>query len=299
VCQQSVTNQLPSITAVQESLDEISERLAAFVGDRPALQQYMSEQRTALETVQNRLRERRSAISALRSNEAASLNRFDPTMAQAFVAGRVQLYLEGLAAAADNATDENPLSAMRKRVDDLTTDLDEQGVESRVRSLLNVASAPMTGWAQTLDLEYKNSPLHLNWKRLTLIADTDDGELPLSQMGSGKNWVGYHLIAHFALHFLFVKKRRPLPRFLFLDQPTQVFYPPERDVEGKLDALPDDDQAAVHRMFGWIRDRVSEVAPGFQVIITDHADLTEPYFQEAVVERWRGPKKLIPNSWLS
>jgi hypothetical protein len=36
-----------------------------------------------------------------------------------------------------------------------------------------------------------------------------------------------------------------------------------------------------------------------QVIVTDHADLEEPWFQEAVVQRWRGDNKLVPPSWYS
>ncbi|MFF1681539.1 DUF3732 domain-containing protein [Streptomyces sp. NPDC058256] len=44
-------------------------------------------------------------------------------------------------------------------------------------------------------------------------------------MGSAKNWIGYHLVAHLALHTYFLRERRPVPRFLMLDQPTQAFFP--------------------------------------------------------------------------
>ena len=297
VCRQSVVTEIPSADAVRESLNEIGSRLAAFSGDRPALHEYIEKQRTSLESIENRLRERRQAIAALRANEAVSLSKIDPTAAQAFVAGRIQLYLESLAAIEEKSSDDSMLSTLRDKIRDLETELDEPGVERRVRSILNQISDPMKTWAQKLDLEYKNSPLRLDWKRLTLIADTDDGELPLSQMGSGKNWVGYHLLAHIALHSYFAGKRRPVPRFLFLDQPTQVFYPPEDDAEGKVDKLKDSDKEAVHRMFEWIRDRVAEMSD-FQVIITDHADLSDSYFQDAILEKWRGNKKLIPEEWL-
>ena len=42
---------------------------------------------------------------------------------------------------------------------------------------------------------------------------------------------------------------------------------------------------------------VEELAPGFQVVMTEHADIAEPWYQDAVVERWRGGKKLIPEDW--
>ena len=70
-------------------------------------------------------------------------------------------------------------------------------------------------------------------------------------MGSGANWVGFHLITHLALHRHFVQHGRPVPAFLFLDQPSQVYYPPDQDAElqGSLTGIGDEDQQAVSRMY--------------------------------------------------
>jgi Protein of unknown function (DUF3732) len=51
------------------------------------------------------------------------------------------------------------------------------------------------------------------------------------------------------------------------------------------------------RMFQLIFEVVANMAPGFQVIVTEHADLAEPWYQAAVVERWRGGLKLVPDDW--
>ena len=58
-----------------------------------------------------------------------------------------------------------------------------------------------------------------------------DGLLALAQMGSGENWVGYHVAAHLSIHKLFRLRKRPVPGLLMLDQPSQVHYPPEQDQE--------------------------------------------------------------------
>ena len=50
-------------------------------------------------------------------------------------------------------------------------------------------------------------------------------------------------------------------------------------------------------MFQLIFDVVGALAPGFQVIITEHADIREEWYQDAVVEKWRGPLKLVPADW--
>ena len=51
-------------------------------------------------------------------------------------------------------------------------------------------------------------------------------------------------------------------------------------------------------MFCWIFKTVQSLSPGLQVIITDHADIDEEWFQAAVRdEKWRGDFALIPKNW--
>ena len=157
----------------------------------------------------------------------------------------------------------------------------------------------MSKEAQGLMLEHSASPLRLDAKRLTLVADTENGPVPMGRMGSGENWVGYHLITHLTLHGWFVHRNRPVPRFLFLDQPSQVYFPAEREVAAEMSVndLSEDDRSAVKRMFQYVFSAVDAASSGFQVIITEHADIDEAWFQAAVVERWRGGLKLVPEDW--
>jgi len=129
------------------------------------------------------------------------------------------------------------------------------------------------------------------------VADTKNGPVPMERMGSGENWVGYHLIAHLALHEWFTQQNRPVPRFLFLDQPSQVYFPPERVVDGSIRDVDEEDRQAVMRMFRLVFDVAESLAPHFQVVITEHADIAEEWFQRSVAERWRGGLKLVPEDW--
>ena len=125
-------------------------------------------------------------------------------------------------------------------------------------------------------------------------------------MGSGANWLGYHLAIHAALHSWFIQRKRPVPRFLFLDQPSQAYYPQDRDIvsaleedmDGSLNFLQEDDRTAVKRVFRWLYEVVNAHAPNLQIIVTDHADIAEEWFTNSVVQRWRGDDKLIPQDWL-
>jgi Protein of unknown function (DUF3732) len=35
-----------------------------------------------------------------------------------------------------------------------------------------------------------------------------------------------------------------------------------------------------------------------QIIMTDHADINQEWFQDRVIERWRGTRKLVPDTWI-
>jgi len=175
--------------------------------------------------------------------------------------------------------------------------LSDERTKERIDSIVSILGQRMTGWASNLELEHSKYPLRLDIKKLTIVADTADGPVPMARMGSGENWVGYHLIAHLALHEWFTKRERPVPRFLFLDQPSQVYFPPDQSRDSKRTAIDEDDRRAVSRMFRFVFDVVEEIAPGFQVIITEHADISEDWFQGAIIERWRGGLKLVPDDW--
>jgi hypothetical protein len=179
----------------------------------------------------------------------------------------------------------------------LENELSDERVRERLESVTSILAQRMTKWARELGLEHSKFPLRLDLKKLTIVADTVDGPVPMARMGSGENWVGYHLIAHLALHQWFTERARPVPRFLFLDQPSQVYFPAEKDLEGSMALVSEDDRLAVSRMFRLVFEAVAAVVPGLQVVITEHADINEDWYQAAIVERWRGGLKLIPDEW--
>lgn len=186
------------------------------------------------------------------------------------------------------------IERLQQAIKELEVEIGEDVTSERVDSILSAMSGPMTKWATRLELEHSGVRFRLDAKKMTVMADTWEGPIYMQNMGSGANWLGCHLIALLALHKLFTRKERPVPRFLILDQPSQVYFPAEagRDVNNAREA--DEDRLAVMRMFTLIKDVVETLAPNFQVIITEHADINEHWFQDAIVERWRNGKALIP-----
>ena len=181
----------------------------------------------------------------------------------------------------------------------LEDELSDDAVEERVRSALSIISRDMNTWAMELQLEHAEFPLRLDLRRLTVVADGVDGPIPMERMGSGENWVGYHLITHFALHRWFVARDRPVPRFIFIDQPSQVYFPEDEDWQRQENGAvgKSEDRQKVELMYKLAYDVVQKLGGEFQVIVTDHANINQKWFQDCVVERWREGRKLIPTEW--
>lgn len=188
---------------------------------------------------------------------------------------------------------------MRARVLTLEEGLSDEVVDDRLTSILQLIGRDMSEWSRQLELEHSEWPigLDLNARNPTVVAYRQTGPVRMFQMGGGKNWMGYHVVTHLALQKLFRERSRPVPGLLMFDQPTQVYYPPDKVADRSVDELGDEDRRAVQRLFEFIFHVTQQLHSELQIIITDHADLATPWFQEAVVARWRQGEKLVPEAW--
>lgn len=288
---------VPGVFQIKDALTEVSSRLESVTRAAPQVEKAIAELDSGLQRVQSALVKNRAEMEAVRRSSDRLQQIQDVTAKRALIIGRISLYLESLPELPDTRALDEQAQRLREQCAVLDDELSDERVRERIESITSILGRRMTDWARELELEHSKYPLRLEIKKLTIVADTADGPVPMDRMGSGENWVGYHLIAHLALHEWFTERGRPVPRFLFLDQPSQVYFPPEKDVDGSMAMVGEDDRRAVSRMFRFVFDVVEKLSPGFQVVITEHADINEAWYQDAVVERWRGGAKLIPDDW--
>ncbi|MCY4532894.1 MAG: DUF3732 domain-containing protein [Gammaproteobacteria bacterium] len=288
---------LPEVGQLQGVLTDITSRLDTVKRAAPQVERAISELESKLQAVQAELSRNRAEMEVVQSTSDRVQQLRDEATRRALIVGRISLYLESLPDLPDTQALEREAQRLRDQCESLEAELSEERVKERIDSITSILGRRMSDWAWSLELEHSASPLRLDLKKLTIVADTPDGPVPMDRMGSGENWVGYHLIGHLALHEWFVDRDRPVPRFLFLDQPSQVYFPPEKDTDGSMSTVSENDREAVLRMFRFVFDIVNERAPHFQVVITEHADINEDWYQDAVVERWRQGLKLVPDDW--
>ena len=299
VCSSSLDVPPPSVRQIGESLEALSHELDSVESENPRVQMRLTRLMAEQTELRQRLRENQRRISArIQENEILRVQR-DNFILQARTIGKVQQYLEAADLVDENAALRRSLDDQRNRIAMLEQELDPELIRDAVTAYCNIIGSYMTAYSDGLGLEHGGSQLRLDARNLTVVADTDSGPVPLGQMGSGENWVGYHVLAHLGLHKWFRRRNRPVPGFLFFDQPSQAHYPSSRDQEGSLADLPDEDQEAVRRLFRLIFDVSEELGTDLQIILMDHVDLSEQWFEDAVVERWRSGEKLIPADWLA
>jgi Protein of unknown function (DUF3732) len=304
VCQQPMGQLIPTIEAIKAHLDELNEQLGTIERDRPQLRQTIEALEKTKEELEAKIRAKYEEIQALYEQESALARLRDADIARGRVVGRISLWLESVNQDNDLAELQGKVTAAEYKVADLDGKLSVALRRNRLETVLINLGTQMTQWSNQLNLEHSGDGtfVQLDWARAGLLVNTLTEEIPLSEIGSGENWLAYHLIVHFALHSHFVKQKRPTPRFLFLDQPTQVYFPEDQGRSRRIKdsgQLEEGDRTSVEKIFNFILDFAEALSPNFQIIISDHANLLKnKRFQSSIREVWRDGAALIPQEWL-
>ena len=289
LCSETMGNPLPGAHDIRDSITVLAGKLETVSREYPYLRKHadslIARRQQLREVIDAAEREIGSIYGE--NKEAAKLR--DQSARRARVAGRISLWLDSVVISDEVDHKRRKLVDIEANIARIDSLLDIAEIEERKQSIMSRLSAMMTKWAKELDLEHSDDPYRFDFNKLTVIVD-GERPIPLHQLGSGSNWLGCHLITLFALHTFFRQNNRPIPSFLFIDQPSQVFFPPEandRDV----------DSEEVRTVYKFIFKRIKELHPNMQAIIVDHADINEEFFQDAVVEKWWDGTKLVPMDW--
>jgi hypothetical protein len=306
LCDSPLTEPDPTAGQLRQSLEQLRSQLRSVDAARPRRAAALGDLDNRATAARQELRAIDAALASLRPVDTQSGSDQQASRSQAFTQGRIDLYLARLSRAEQDALGRlrERVALARRTVASLEAELDPDHEREQITSRLMVISQDMTRWADRLQLEHAGTSVRLDLNQLTVVADTDAGPAPLSRIGSAANWVGYHLVAHLALHRYFVRNDRPVPHLLMIDQPTQAYFPSDAE---KRSGLPvrDEDREAVRRLYRLMYDVAGELAPGLQIIVCDHANLEDDWFQQSVEHNWRGENRaavsddrLIPETWI-
>ena len=296
----------PSIEAINKSLTKLNSNLQLVSKERPKLEEYLKELNIEKENVVGIIQEKKNELNAIESENVNAQNIKNENARIARVLGRISYYLEHIELTDELQPLRTELENAQSTVEFLEKELDMDLVDERQTSIINLISYWMTEWAKALNLEYsRDYHYQFDLNKLTVQANLPDRDVPLSNMGGGRNIVGCHIITLFALHKYFITQKRPVPGFIILDQPTQGFFVSTEEYKKIIDTnnanqISQDDRQDIQNMFTFFFEACKQLAPNFQIIILEHAQLNNLQYQNALVEEpWNGADRaLIPNSWI-
>jgi hypothetical protein len=305
LCSSQLNSEVPEVTAIRRNLENLRASLNTVERERPRLREYLGQLDAEKAQIKEEIADRQNRINSITALNAAAEEIREQQTTIARTVGRISLYLESVQETEDNSALHRKVASARDRVMSLQSLLAEDEVEDLLASSLSRVSLRMSELAKQLEMEHGEWPFRLDIRGLTVVADRIGAPIPMNRMGGGKNQLGCHLIALFALHEHFIMAGRPVPGVLVLDQPSQVYFPSEatcKSLKGTEEETEsaDVDIEAVRSMFSLFAKMCESLSPNLQVIVIEHANLREPLFQESLVEApWTGEddRALVPEDW--
>jgi hypothetical protein len=245
---------------------------------------------------------RKRALSS-RSKEASE-RQFAAKKAERFV-GNLEAALDLHRRLGSDSGLLEEVDKLREVAQRLEAELREQEVEARKRRALDAVNSRAGRLLPFLDVENADDPISLEINDLTIKVRGADRDDYLSEIGSGSNWLSYHLAMVLALHQFYLEQpHSPVPGFLVVDQPSQVYFPknlvPRPDEEDQELRLRDEDVDAVRKVFKVLGEVVLKAKGKLQVIVLDHAgrDVWGEIPGVVGLKEWRDGVKLVPMKWL-
>ena len=295
----------PAVVEIRRRLGEIRKQLEGIRSERPRLTEVIQSLDSEYTQLRQQIRDSQREVLSLEAEDARASVVADQNTRMARVVGRVSLYLESAPDVDEVAELQAALAKADAAVRSLESKQDADGREELLLSYLNRIGAHLTHYASKLKFEHTEFPLRFDLQHLTVVADRPGRPFPMQRMGSGENWLACHVAALLALHRHFRKEERPVPGFLVLDQPSQVYFPSSDEYSALSGTATETEQSsgdlsAVQRLFSVLLEHC-RIVDASQLIVLEHANLNDEEFQHSLIEPiWDGKDHaLVPLDWPS
>lgn len=220
---------------------------------------------------------------------------------QNIVKGRISFFLETAELSSNDSGILNAQKRCEEAIIRLKEEIASEAIGVKLDSVLSNISMYLSQYLKESETEFSEYPARFDLKNLTIVFDRMGNPIPMNRTGSAQNHLSHHVNTYLALHKYAHTVKRPIPKFFMIDQPSQVYFPSiegYQELDGSLDNMVDGDIEAVTKFFKKLYDFCKSEIEDFQIIVTEHANLNEGWFQESLVELpWKKPPALVPLDW--
>lgn len=253
-----------------------------------------------IEKLTNKLNsiQRQIHIENNKSNQSTKFfNKFSLDGISRFI-GKVEYASEMISAIREDGNLLLQIEKTKNSIEKLKRIVDEKAIQNKIDAAIKRISIKQIDLIKGLDCERPNDPFELDYKNLTVTVSGSDGRKDyLWELGSGSNWLSYHIATILGLHMFFSSFNSSVPNFIVFDQPSQVYFPHNMSNEININ---DNDLQAVKDIFSTMSKCILDMDKNMQIIVLEHADTTVYGGNKDINEvcRWRNGEKLIPQEWL-
>lgn len=308
----STSDQLSAVISHLDTEVNHASELSAALFHNPVVDREIEKAKNHLKLMAEQLQQARMQLLPLVQMEKAAKNSLSRVY---LILGRMQSTIKALKKVSEDSEQEKRLARLLGQIARLDAYFEASGRELREQTIDATIAEMIAVYATGFKLEQRGE-IRLDKKELTL-SFTRGRAKPefLWEVGSGANWMGYHISAFLALHqFLSAPSRSSLPVFSFLviDQPSQVYFPSASSGANELDADEetvskllvdrDIDVLATKRIFSMLELAMRRSQQQFQLIVLEHADRTIWGKHDLMneVAKWKDEGEgLIPAEWLA
>lgn len=287
-----------------DNLEAVEVKLRTHPSVSGALDRETLRQRAAAEEVLTRLNEIRTEIASLerdsdQAQEAAA--QFDRV--ERFL-GRLEQAIHLYDRADQSSALSEEIAGLRTQIAQLQQTISEAEIRRKLTNALARVQNTASQFVPRLDAEWPDAPIQLILDDLTIKVIRGTRSDYLWEIGSGANWLAYHIATTLALQrFFLAEPHHPVPGLLVYDQPSQVYFPKRAADEnpGEPIAWRDQDVVAVRKVFTLLGAEARAAKGRIQMLVLDHAgeDVWGGLDGVALAEEWRGGRALVPTEWLN
>ncbi|SIR38311.1 Protein of unknown function [Rhizobium sp. RU35A] len=295
------------LIALCDALEGIEIRLRSHPSMSDTLDRELFKRRSSTQEVLDELNAIRREISVLERESVEAQEAADRL-------DRIQRYLGRVEHALRLYDDADQSSSLREDVRELQGQIQalqrtvsEGDIRRRQANALDQIQGFTGELIPQLDAEWPDAPIRLMIDDLTLKVIRGTRSDFLWEIGSGANWLAYHVAITVALQrfFRLSQAHHAVPGMLIYDQPSQVYFPKRSaqsvfEEEKEID-WRDEDIVAVRKIFKLLSDETIAAEDRLQVVVLDHADdgVWGGIGNLHLVDEWRGDRALVPKSWIS
>jgi energy-coupling factor transporter ATP-binding protein EcfA2 len=270
VCGSEAIDARRRLDALSVAADELADQQRRAQDVPVALERELGQLSVLASAQEETVRDLRTQRAELEeSRETAGGQRLDQVYR---FSGRVEQSLKNLDQTEDDGDLRRKLDSTKERIAELAELVDLEQERRRVNTALRLVGEAIARFARSMNLERSQDLVSLVTRELTLKFESPGSGRRdyLWEVGSGANWMGYHISTFLALHAHFLTMDLSyVPSILLVDQPSQVYFPSGIPADEDDES---DDVRATRRIFETLETGLRDTSYELQIIVTEHAD---------------------------